>query len=102
MGIVIYDKSMSLDGFIAAENMRPEAGLGDGRLSGFQRGHLRRAVGGIKSLSLDDDRLLLDCYVAHRMGCHARDDYRAKPELDGSLPTHTRNDTLQAENLNRG
>ena len=29
MGSVIYDKSMSLDGFIAAENMRPEAGLGD-------------------------------------------------------------------------
>jgi dihydrofolate reductase len=29
MGIVIYDKSMSLDGFIAAANMRPDAGLGD-------------------------------------------------------------------------
>jgi dihydrofolate reductase len=29
MGSVIYDKSMSLDGFIAAENMRVEAGLGD-------------------------------------------------------------------------
>src|SRR5262245_56903080 len=29
MGIVIYDKSMSLDGFIAAANMRVEAGLGD-------------------------------------------------------------------------
>jgi hypothetical protein len=29
MGNVIYDKSMSLDGFIAAANVRPEAGLGD-------------------------------------------------------------------------
>jgi dihydrofolate reductase len=29
MGSVIYDKSMSLDGFIAAANMRIEAGLGD-------------------------------------------------------------------------
>jgi len=29
MGIVIYDKSMSLDGFIAGANMRVEAGLGD-------------------------------------------------------------------------
>jgi len=29
MGIVIYDKSMSLDGFIAGANMRLEAGLGD-------------------------------------------------------------------------
>jgi dihydrofolate reductase len=29
LGKVIYDKSMSLDGFIAAANMRPEAGLGD-------------------------------------------------------------------------
>jgi dihydrofolate reductase len=29
LGKVIYDKSMSLDGFIAAVNMRPEAGLGD-------------------------------------------------------------------------
>ena len=29
MGIVIYDKSMSLDGYIAGENMRVEAGLGD-------------------------------------------------------------------------
>ena len=30
MGKVIYDISMSLDGFITAENVRPEAGLGDG------------------------------------------------------------------------
>ena len=29
MGKVIYDMSMSLDGFITAENVRPEAGLGD-------------------------------------------------------------------------
>jgi dihydrofolate reductase len=29
VGIVIYDKSMSLDGFIAGANMRVEAGLGD-------------------------------------------------------------------------
>ena len=29
MGNVIYDMSMSLDGFVAAENMRVEAGLGD-------------------------------------------------------------------------
>ena len=29
MGSVIYDKSMSLDGFIAGANMRLEAGLGD-------------------------------------------------------------------------
>jgi dihydrofolate reductase len=29
MGIVIYDKSASLDGFIAGANMRLEAGLGD-------------------------------------------------------------------------
>ncbi len=29
MGIVIYDKSMSLDGFIAGDNVRLEAGLGD-------------------------------------------------------------------------
>lgn len=29
MGKVIYDKSMSLDGFIAGANVRPEAGLGD-------------------------------------------------------------------------
>jgi dihydrofolate reductase len=29
MGIVIYDKSMSLDGNIAGANMRVEAGLGD-------------------------------------------------------------------------
>jgi len=29
MGKVIYDMSMSLDGFVAAGNMRPEAGLGD-------------------------------------------------------------------------
>jgi dihydrofolate reductase len=29
MGSVIYDKSASLDGFIAGANMRPEAGLGD-------------------------------------------------------------------------
>jgi dihydrofolate reductase len=29
MGIVIFDKSMSLDGFIAGANMRLEAGLGD-------------------------------------------------------------------------
>jgi dihydrofolate reductase len=29
MGIVIYDKSSSLDGFIAGANMRVEAGLGD-------------------------------------------------------------------------
>jgi dihydrofolate reductase len=30
MGKVVYDISMSLDGFIAAENVRLEAGLGDG------------------------------------------------------------------------
>jgi dihydrofolate reductase len=30
MGKVIYTISMSLDGFIAAANVRPEAGLGDG------------------------------------------------------------------------
>jgi dihydrofolate reductase len=30
MGKVTYDVSMSLDGFIAAANVRPEAGLGDG------------------------------------------------------------------------
>lgn len=30
MGKVIYDMSISLDGFIAAANARPEAGLGDG------------------------------------------------------------------------
>lgn len=30
MGKVIYDISMSLDGFITAANVRPEAGLGDG------------------------------------------------------------------------
>ena len=30
MGKVIYDISMSLDGFIAAVNVSPEAGLGDG------------------------------------------------------------------------
>jgi dihydrofolate reductase len=30
MGKVIYDVSMSLDGFITAANVRPEAGLGDG------------------------------------------------------------------------
>lgn len=30
MGKVIYDMSMSLDGFITAANARPEAGLGDG------------------------------------------------------------------------
>ena len=29
MGVVIYDKSMSLDGYIAGANMRVEAGLGD-------------------------------------------------------------------------
>jgi dihydrofolate reductase len=29
MGIVIYDKSMSLDGFMAGANVRLEAGLGD-------------------------------------------------------------------------
>jgi dihydrofolate reductase len=29
VGIVIYDKSMSLDGYIAGANMRVEAGLGD-------------------------------------------------------------------------
>jgi dihydrofolate reductase len=29
MGIVIFDKSMSLDGFIAGANVRLEAGLGD-------------------------------------------------------------------------
>jgi dihydrofolate reductase len=29
MGIMIYDKSMSLDGFIAGANMRLDAGLGD-------------------------------------------------------------------------
>jgi hypothetical protein len=29
MGIVIYDKSSSLDGFIAGANVRLEAGLGD-------------------------------------------------------------------------
>ena len=30
MGKVFYDVSMSLDGFIAGANPRPEAGLGDG------------------------------------------------------------------------
>jgi dihydrofolate reductase len=30
MGKVVYDISMSLDGFIAGANARPEAGLGDG------------------------------------------------------------------------
>ena len=30
MGKVVYDISMSLDGFVAAANVRPEAGLGDG------------------------------------------------------------------------
>ena len=30
MGKVFYDVSMSLDGFITAANVRPEAGLGDG------------------------------------------------------------------------
>jgi dihydrofolate reductase len=30
VGKVIYDISMSLDGFITAANVRPEAGLGDG------------------------------------------------------------------------
>jgi dihydrofolate reductase len=30
MGKVIYDVSMSLDGFISGANVRPEAGLGDG------------------------------------------------------------------------
>lgn len=30
MGKVIYDISMSLDGFITGANVRPEAGLGDG------------------------------------------------------------------------
>jgi dihydrofolate reductase len=30
MGKVMYDISMSLDGFITAANVRPEAGLGDG------------------------------------------------------------------------
>jgi dihydrofolate reductase len=30
MGKVIYDISISLDGFITAANVRPEAGLGDG------------------------------------------------------------------------
>lgn len=30
MGKIIYDMSMSLDGFITAANARPEAGLGDG------------------------------------------------------------------------
>src|SRR5215211_4210355 len=30
MGRVIYDVSMSLDGFISGANVRPEAGLGDG------------------------------------------------------------------------
>ena len=30
MGKVIYDISMSLDGFVTAANVRPEAGLGDG------------------------------------------------------------------------
>ena len=30
MGKIIYDVSMSLDGFIAGANVRPEAGLGDG------------------------------------------------------------------------
>ena len=29
MGSVVYDKSMSLDGYIAGANMRVEAGLGD-------------------------------------------------------------------------
>ncbi len=30
MGKVIYVTAMSLDGFITGENVRPEAGLGDG------------------------------------------------------------------------
>ena len=30
MGKVIFDISMSLDGFITGANVRPEAGLGDG------------------------------------------------------------------------
>lgn len=30
MGNIVYDMSMSLDGFVAAANVRPEAGLGDG------------------------------------------------------------------------
>jgi dihydrofolate reductase len=30
MGKVVFDMSMSLDGFIAAANVRPEAGLGEG------------------------------------------------------------------------
>jgi dihydrofolate reductase len=30
MGNVVYDISMSLDGFISGPNVRPEAGLGDG------------------------------------------------------------------------
>jgi dihydrofolate reductase len=30
MGKVVYDVSMSLDGFITGANVRPEAGLGDG------------------------------------------------------------------------
>jgi len=30
MGKVIYDVSMSMDGFISGPNVRPEAGLGDG------------------------------------------------------------------------
>lgn len=30
MGKVVYDISMSLDGFVTAANVRPEAGLGDG------------------------------------------------------------------------
>jgi dihydrofolate reductase len=30
MGKVVYDVSMSLDGFISGANVRPEAGLGDG------------------------------------------------------------------------
>jgi dihydrofolate reductase len=30
MGKVVYDISMSLDGFVAGANVRPEAGLGDG------------------------------------------------------------------------
>jgi dihydrofolate reductase len=36
MGKVYYDASMSLDGFITAANVRPEAGLGDNGLKLFE------------------------------------------------------------------
>ena len=30
MSTVVYEMSMSLDGFVTGANVRPEAGLGDG------------------------------------------------------------------------